>query len=155
MKKKQADKIGERIGLAVLGFFIIFLAAVGGMYWYIKSKSTQNVAGEVTGPLESNNEEQNYSADWSNKDKERLAKFLAEKGVVLYYGNSCPHCHDQLEMFGEAQKYLKSIDCYFEENMAVCNQAQIEGVPTWKYKGEAKVGVRELDELAKWVGFKK
>jgi len=26
MKKKQADKIGERIGLAVLGFFIIFLA---------------------------------------------------------------------------------------------------------------------------------
>lgn len=160
MKKKQADEVGQRVGLAVLGLFIIFLTFLGGMYWYVRSKVDSldsGVAGEMAVSTDTNTEKsQTSSESWSEADKERLAKFLNEKGVVLYYSSDCVFCHRQLEMFGDSQKYLRAVDCYLERT-SVCKEIieKEERVPNWKYKGETKVGVRELDELADWVGFKK
>ncbi len=155
MPKPQTDQIGQRIGLLVLLFFVIFLGLLVG-YWYSRARShisNMSEHSEMEERMESHEEEK--GSNWSAKDKERLAKFLAEKGVVLYYGNTCPHCHRQFELFGEARKYLKKIDCYQSENTETCNRAQIEGVPTWKWGSQTKVGVQSLDELADWVGFKR
>ena len=92
---------------------------------------------------------------WNNDQKVGLAKALVAKDVILYYGNTCSHCHNQLEAFGSGVDFLKKIDCYSEVSSQTCTQEKIEGVPTWIYNGDRKEGAVDLTELAAWIGYTK
>jgi len=159
MTKQNATKSAEKVGLVVMAGVLILIITLVFIYSRL-SKGSPSSSIRGTSSNSETSETQTSSSNtsnsnWSQEDIKKLAEYLSEKGVILYYGNSCPHCHKQLEMFNEAADLLKKVDCYLEENLETCNNAKIEGVPTWVYGGERKEGVQDLDELAAWVGFKK
>ncbi len=87
--------------------------------------------------------------------KEKIAKCLAEKGFRVYVADWCPFCRQQKEFFGEAAKYLISIDCFDPEgapgNIAKC--PDLMGVPTWKDRegnqlGGGMIQIRRLVKLS-------
>ncbi|MGC8981711.1 MAG: hypothetical protein ACP5JU_02060 [Minisyncoccia bacterium] len=89
----------------------------------------------------------------STNNLDNFAKCLREKGVELYVLKTCPHCAHQKEMFGSSLKYLNYIEC--SENMEICNQKQIEAVPTWILpNGERLLGVQPLEILSQKTGCK-
>lgn len=77
-----------------------------------------------------------------------LATCLSEKGVVLYYTETCPHCHRQLEMFGNQRYLLNTVEC--SEEPSECEN--IQAVPTWKINGKYYRGVIELNKLMELSG---
>lgn len=87
---------------------------------------------------------------------EKLAKFTAEKGMVLYGAYWCPHCKDQKKMFGDAFQYVDYVECDpkgANANPDECTAAGIEGYPTWIYQGQQYSGAQSLSQIAKIVGF--
>ncbi len=76
----------------------------------------------------------------------QLAVCLTEQGVTMYSLPTCPHCQEQKDKFGDAFKYVDSVNC--SENRDKCLNQEIENVPTWIIDGEKFVGVQELEELA-------
>ena len=87
---------------------------------------------------------------------EKLAKFMTEKGMILYGAYWCPHCQDQKKEFGDAIQYIDYVECDAkgaEANPEECVAQGIEGYPTWIYQGTKYSGLKSLSELAKIVGF--
>lgn len=60
-----------------------------------------------------------------------LAKHLKSVGARMYGAYWCPHCHEQLQLFGQkAAKQLPYIECAEDGKNArpdLCNVAKIEG----------------------------
>jgi len=155
-KLDQAQKTAQKIGLGVVVLMILFFIGLGFIYNKFSRTHSQTLSEKSPASQSGENAEASQEeSQWLEVERQKLAQFLKDQGAVLYYGTSCPHCHKQLELFGQAADLLKKIDCYLEENAEICNKENISGVPTWKYKGEEKVGVQTLDELAEWVGYKK
>lgn len=76
-----------------------------------------------------------------------FAYCLNQAGVHLYVSATCPHCHDQLAMFGESAEKLNKIDCYYEGDK--CATAEVRSVPTWIFAdGERKLGVQTFETLS-------
>jgi len=87
---------------------------------------------------------------------EKLAKFMTEKGMVLYGAYWCSHCQNQKKLFGEAFKYIDYVECDAQgpnANPDECVAQGIEGYPTWIYQGKQYSGEKSLSDLAKIVGF--
>lgn len=57
------------------------------------------------------------SEDFSEKEKEKLAKCLTEKEIYLYGSVNCPNCEIQKEKFGSAVEFITYINCYFERDL--------------------------------------
>ncbi|HEY9894557.1 MAG TPA: hypothetical protein V6D34_03960 [Candidatus Sericytochromatia bacterium] len=87
-----------------------------------------------------------------------LAKHLKSVGAKMYGAYWCPHCHEQLEVFGQkAAAQLPYIECAEDGKNSrpdLCETAKIEGYPTWKIKGETYMGTQSLEELATASGYK-
>jgi len=146
MGNKKWLIIGIALIVIIAGLGIIFFSSnkVGDK----NSKTNEPEGGQVSGAT-TENENSVY--------KENLAKFLKEKGMILYGAYWCPHCKDQKALFGDAAKYLDYVECDAKgegANPDECVARGIEGYPTWIYEGKQYSGPQTLEELAEIVGFK-
>ncbi|MFN3361538.1 MAG: vitamin K epoxide reductase family protein [Pseudanabaenaceae cyanobacterium] len=88
----------------------------------------------------------------------QLARHLAQQGAKMYGANWCPHCHDQLEKFGEAKRLVPYVECSPNGGPGtppakICVDKKITSYPTWEINGQFKVGVRSLQELADLTNY--
>lgn len=85
-----------------------------------------------------------------------LAQCIADSGATFYGAFWCPHCQAQKEMFGKSSELLPYLECSTPDGqgqLPVCEDAGIEGYPTWEFAdGERLSGVVELDTLAERTG---
>lgn len=79
-------------------------------------------------------------------DVSALAEHLGNT-AVLYYSDSCPHCHTQMAMFGTDVDKLNKI------NVQETPVENLEGVPAWKINGQIYYSVQSLERLAELSGF--
>lgn len=87
----------------------------------------------------------------------QLAQHLADIDAQMFGAYWCSHCQNQKKMFGkEAFKKIDYVECDPKgENPRpqLCKEANIEGFPTWKIKGEFYSGERTLEDLAQLSGY--
>ena len=91
------------------------------------------------------------SPSGSTKSKEiRLAECMTEKGAVIYGSRGCSITVKQLNLFGNASRYLDYVDC--NDNRDRCAKNSIRYYPTWICKGRRITGSYPLDALADFTG---
>lgn len=90
-----------------------------------------------------------------NKDMSYLDDFaqcLTDSGATFYGTFWCPHCEDQKEAFGSAFEYVEYIECSTADGrgqLPICQQAGIEGYPTWIFAdGSQEYGNLPFEVLA-------
>lgn len=87
-----------------------------------------------------------------------LAKHLRQIGAKMYGAYWCPHCHDQIELFGkEAAPLLPYIECAEDGKNSqtnLCRKVGIRGFPTWIIKGKTYEGTQTLQELAQASAYR-
>ena len=102
------------------------------------------------------NQTTNNTSNINNLDA--FAKCLTLQNATLYGASWCPHCSNQKEMFGDSVKYLMYVECADSSNPQIqtpaCEQAKIEGYPTWIINGKQYAGEQSLDGLSKLTGCK-
>jgi uncharacterized membrane protein/glutaredoxin len=87
----------------------------------------------------------------------QLAQHLRQSGAKAYMGWTCPHCHEQKQLFGkEAAAELPRVECVssgqnYQEQQ--CRTANIKAFPTWVINGKSYEGVRTLNRLADLSGY--
>lgn len=90
-------------------------------------------------------------------NSEALAKYLSEKGAVMFGSAYCGHCKAQKEDFGDAFQYIDYVECGDSTdpnyNGDECEANDISGVPCWVYQGKQYPGHQSLEELAELVGY--
>ena len=79
-----------------------------------------------------------------------LAKCLTEKGVAMYGAEWCSHCQNQKKLFGDSFQYINWVDC--DKESAKCNEAGIQGYPTWVINGNNYPGEQTFERLAQLSG---
>lgn len=87
----------------------------------------------------------------------KLAQHLKVSGAKMYGAYWCPHCHDQKDLFGSANKQVPYIECDprgEKPQTKLCQDKGIKGFPTWEIGGKIYEGQRSLDELANLSGYK-
>ncbi|TVQ42645.1 MAG: hypothetical protein EA365_14735 [Gloeocapsa sp. DLM2.Bin57] len=86
-----------------------------------------------------------------------LAEHLKSIDAKVFIAYTCPHCHEQKQLFGkEATSILNSIECHPNGENAqpqLCENAGIRGVPTWEINGELYPGLQPLERLAQLSGY--
>ncbi len=85
------------------------------------------------------------------KNYDKFAQCLSEKGAVEYGAYWCQHCKDQREMFGSSYKFINYVECDSNGENArpeLCQQAAITGYPTWIINGQRFEGVQQFETLA-------
>ncbi|MFH0936221.1 MAG: hypothetical protein V1815_00910 [Candidatus Woesearchaeota archaeon] len=123
MKEKAKKTNKTIITIIILGVIVIF-----GMYLYYNIFNAKN----------------------NSLDKDNLAKCLTNNGAKMYGAFWCPHCQEQKDSFGESFKYINYVEC--TEDQVQCDNANIEGYPTWIINGQKYPGVQSLDQLKKLGG---
>ena len=87
-----------------------------------------------------------------------LAQHLKRIGAKMYGAYWCPHCHNQMQLFGrEAARQLPYIECAEDganTQYDRCRAIKIKGFPTWKIKGKTYEGTQSLEQLAKVSGYR-
>ena len=76
-----------------------------------------------------------------------FAKCLSTNGAKMFGAFWCGHCKSQKRMFGDAFSEINYIECSLPDGQgktAVCEQADIQGFPTWEFAD----GSRESGELS-------
>ena len=87
--------------------------------------------------------------EYGNLDE--FAKCLGENDVVMYGAEWCSHCTAQKKMFGESFKYINYVEC--SEELKICSQKEIQGVPTWEFQnGEKLIGEQTIEKLSQKSG---
>jgi len=83
---------------------------------------------------------------------DNFAQCLSNNGAKVYGTFWCTYCEKQKTMFGDSWKYIKYIECSLPDRSGQteeCNQAGIEGYPTWKFSnGEKIVGFATFEQLS-------
>jgi len=113
------------------------------------TSSQSNSEGDVAGV---NTQDSSKDPAWI----EGLAKYLTEKGMVMYGAYWCSHCKAQKEEFGNAVKYIDYVECDASgpnANPDECKANNIEGYPTWIYQGKQYSGEQSLEKLAQITGY--
>jgi len=82
----------------------------------------------------------------SVQEKNDFAKYLTERGIVMYGTEWCSHCKTQKKLFGNSFQYINYVDC--DKNPEQCKDAGISGYPTWKINNQNYPGVQTLERLA-------
>ena len=71
-----------------------------------------------------------------------FARCISRAGATYYTADWCPHCRRQNSMFGDAIRYVRSVDC-----TDGCDG--IRSFPTWTFADGSRVsGVASFDLLA-------
>jgi hypothetical protein len=87
-----------------------------------------------------------------------LARHLKSIGAKMYGAYWCPHCHEQMTVFGKQAAlqvpYVECADGGKNARPDLCKAANIEGYPTWKIKGQTLLGAQSLEELATASGYR-
>jgi hypothetical protein len=87
------------------------------------------------------------------KDINQIAQCLWQKWVKMYWTETCSHCIDQKELFGDSFKYINYIDCAKDTNAC----AKLQWTPTREFSGwellEGKQTISTLAEKA-WCSTK-
>lgn len=87
-----------------------------------------------------------------------LARHLRAIGAKMYGAYWCPHCHEQMNLFGEAAaRQLAYIECAEDgknSQMELCRRTGIQAFPTWKIRGKTYEGTQSLADLAKASGYR-
>lgn len=82
-----------------------------------------------------------------------FAQCLTDNGVKMYGAWWCPHCKSQKELFGKSFSKINSIECSSAGSNSmnqICQEAKIEGYPTWEFKDGTRVsGEQSLEDLGK------
>jgi len=79
-----------------------------------------------------------------------FAQCLTEKGVTMYGTEWCPHCKNQKAEFGNSFQYINYVDC--DRSREVCDNAGVEGYPTWDIDGQSYAGEQSLGRLSSLSG---
>jgi uncharacterized membrane protein len=85
-----------------------------------------------------------------------LAMYMAEHGAVMYGSFKCPHCTQQKQMFGDAFKYIKYVECNPKgenANPSLCLAKGIMNYPTWEIDGRFYEGAMPLEQLSAISGY--
>lgn len=145
---------------------VLIVAVSAGLIIYAGSRNTKNeqassgengnVAGVSTQNSSSGSDIAN-NTDTENADYVvKLAKYLSEKGMVMYGAYWCSHCKEQKDAFGDAFQYVDYVECDAQgpnANPDECQAQGVEGYPTWIYQGQKYAGTQSLAKLAQIVGF--
>jgi uncharacterized membrane protein len=87
----------------------------------------------------------------------QLARHLTKIGAKEYIAWTCPHCHEQKQLFGkQAYQEINHIECAPDGKNArpdLCQAAGVSGFPTWQIKGQLYPGVQSLEKLAQISGY--
>ena len=86
-----------------------------------------------------------------------LANCLTGKEVRFFGTAECPWCIRQKELFGEAAEFLPYIECTpgiaTEQEIAMCEEANVGGVPDWRFPGQEPVtGMQSIERIAELSG---
>ena len=86
-----------------------------------------------------------------------LANCLTEKGVRFFGTTECPWCTRQKELFGPAAEFLPYIECSpnfaTEEEAVMCEEANIGGVPDWRFPGQDPItGMQSIERITELSG---
>ncbi|MDJ0677748.1 MAG: vitamin K epoxide reductase family protein [Calothrix sp. MO_167.B42] len=145
---------------------IFFTAIVVGMITLIGTLGVYNNvnnpnAGQPSTPVPTGQPTQGIGwkiATTSGESEIELARHLKKIGAKKYAAWTCPHCHEQKQLFGkEAVEELDIIECHPEGKNArvdLCQAAGIRAFPTWKINGQELQGVQPLKKLAEVSGYK-
>lgn len=172
--KDTANKQAKTAGIVVLVIAIIFVGLIVFLYIHNKntnsssnSSSSTQVATSVA-PASDLTAAQiqaaqtEFASGWTDSQKIALAKALSAKNVLLYGASWCPNCKNQEAALGaNALQFIKYVECGTTNDeqtsgqTKVCQDAGIQGYPTWVYNGQQKQGSQTLDDLAAWIGFTK
>jgi uncharacterized membrane protein len=85
-----------------------------------------------------------------------LAMYMADHGAVMYGSYKCPHCNQQKQMFGEAFRYIKYVECNPKgenANPSLCFAKGVMNYPTWEIDGKFYEGAMPLEQLSKITGY--
>jgi hypothetical protein len=75
-----------------------------------------------------------------------FARCISRAGAVFYTAQWCPHCARQVRMFGNAIRFVRTVDC-----TAGCDG--VASFPTWRFADGSRLsGVASFDELASRTG---
>lgn len=86
---------------------------------------------------------------------DEFAQCLTEAGVTEYGAWWCPHCQNQKELFGSSFEYVNYVECSTAARTmnATCQEAGIQGYPTWEFGDGSRVGGEQtLEYLAEKSG---
>lgn len=96
------------------------------------------------------------SCSKSDPANDQFAKCLTEKGAKFYGAFWCPHCVEQKKMFGSSIEYINYIECSTADRrgqVQACQDAQIEGYPTWEFGDGSRLdGTLSFETLADKTG---
>ncbi len=85
-----------------------------------------------------------------------FAQCLSEQKAVVYGAYWCPSCKKQEEMFGQSWKHIDYIECAtpgIQSQVKICQDANIEGYPTWIFGNDKRVtGAQTFEQLAAETG---
>lgn len=86
-------------------------------------------------------------------DYTSFARCLTTNGVKMYGAYWCTHCQQQKELFGEAVKELRYIECGVPGDVRAqnleCQQAGITGYPTWEFSDGSRIrGEVSFEQIA-------
>ena len=108
-------------------WFMVGLLVIGGIVWLIR---TPGKPGKL----------------------DAFASCIKESGTKYYGAFWCPNCKNQEAMFGRSTRLLPRIECSTADGkgqLPVCQEAKIEGYPTWVFPGGDRVsGTQSLEALA-------
>lgn len=129
--------------IVLAGLGIIFISSDKTDEGKVAEKEDGEVAGVTSGE--------------NSIDKTELAKYLSQKGAVLYGSAYCGHCKKQKELFGDAFQYIDYVECGDSAdanyNATECEANDIVSIPTWIYQSQKYVGQKTIEELAEIVGY--
>ena len=73
---------------------------------------------------------------------DQFAQCLTDKGAKFYGAFWCSHCISQKKMFGQSFEKINYIECSTPDGKSQikeCEEAGINGYPTWKFADGSKV----------------
>lgn len=81
-----------------------------------------------------------------------FATCIKDSGATYYGAFWCPNCKNQEAMFGKSARLLPRIECSTPDGkrqMPVCQEADIQGYPTWDFSNGTRVaGTQTLEKLS-------
>lgn len=147
-------------GISIFLIVIAVAAIIGGGLIYINKNRNKPLADSNNQVVDENGNvkgaDDNTAGTESADYKAKLAKFLTQKGMVMYGAYWCTHCKSQKDIFGDAFQFIDYVECDAggpNPNPDECKAKGVEGYPTWIYQGQKYAGERSLSELAGIVGF--
>lgn len=141
------EDIGQLLLIGVVVGMVVLLGALG-LYANVNQPQVTQPQGVNVRPA---------VTTVSGEAEIALARHLNEIGAREYGAYWCPHCHDQMQLFGsEASKLLNYVECAADgqdSQMELCRSKGITGFPTWEIRGQMYSGVQTLESLANLSGY--